>query len=57
MFKYEIDISSYLSILEIKDAEKSYNLISRNRDHIGEWLKFPSISQGRRILVRNMERG
>ncbi|MDN4605329.1 GNAT family protein [Paenibacillus sp. F6_3S_P_1C] len=44
MFKYEIDDSSYLSLLEIKDAEKLYNLINKNRDHIGEWLKFPSIT-------------
>ncbi|MEK3779261.1 GNAT family N-acetyltransferase [Paenibacillus sp. FSL R5-0810] len=44
MFKYEIDDSSYLSLLEIKDAEKLYDLINRNRDHIGAWLKFPSIT-------------
>lgn len=44
MFKYEIDDSSYLSLLKIKDAEQLYNLINSNREHIGEWLKFPSIT-------------
>ncbi|WP_413377697.1 hypothetical protein [Paenibacillus taichungensis] len=44
MFKYEMDDHSYLSLLEIKDAEQLYNLINSNRDHIGEWLKFPSIT-------------
>lgn len=44
MFKYEIDNSSFLSLLEVKDAEKLYDLINRNRDHLGEWLKFPRIT-------------
>jgi len=44
MFKREIDDSSYLALFEIKDAEKLYDLINRNRDHIGEWLKFPGIT-------------
>ncbi|MCL6604605.1 MAG: GNAT family N-acetyltransferase [Paenibacillus sp.] len=44
MFKYEIDDSTYLSLMEIKDVEQLYDLINRNRDHIGEWLKFPSIT-------------
>lgn len=44
MFKYIIDESTHLSLLESKDAEKLYDLINRNRDHIGEWLKFPSIT-------------
>lgn len=44
MFKYIIDDSTHLSLLEIKDAEKLFDLINRNRDHIGEWLKFPSIT-------------
>ncbi|WP_454190927.1 GNAT family N-acetyltransferase [Paenibacillus sp. Marseille-Q7038] len=44
MFKYTIDDSCFLTLLEIKDAEKLYDLINRNRDHIGEWLKFPSIT-------------
>jgi len=44
MFKYEIDDSSFLSLLEIKDTDKLYDLINRNRAHIGEWLKFPSIT-------------
>lgn len=44
MFKYEISDSSYLSLLKIKDAEQLYNLINSNREHIGEWLKFPSIT-------------
>lgn len=44
MFKYEVDDSTYLSLLEIKDAEKLYDLIDRNRDHIGKWLKFPSMT-------------
>lgn len=44
MFTYEIDDSSYLSLLEINDADELYDLINRNRDHIGEWLKFPSIT-------------
>lgn len=44
MLKYIIDDSTHLSLLEIKDAEKLYDLINRNRDHIGEWLKFPNIT-------------
>lgn len=44
MFKYTIDDSCSLMLLEIKDAEKLYDLINRNRNHIGEWLKFPSIT-------------
>ncbi|SMF87778.1 ribosomal-protein-serine acetyltransferase [Paenibacillus uliginis N3/975] len=44
MFKYEIDDSIFLSLFEIKDAEKLYDLIDRNRTHLGEWLKFPSVT-------------
>lgn len=44
MIKFEIDDSFCLSLLEIKDADKLYELINRNRDHIGEWLKFPSVT-------------
>ncbi|OMC71765.1 ribosomal-protein-serine acetyltransferase [Paenibacillus sp. FSL H7-0326] len=44
MFKYEIDDSSLLALLETKDAEQLYDLINRNRDHIGKWLKFPSMT-------------
>lgn len=44
MFTYKIDDLSYLSLLEIQDADKLYNLINRNREHIGEWLKFPSMT-------------
>lgn len=44
MFKYEIDDSSFLSLLEIKDAQQLYDLINRNRDHIGKWLNFPNIT-------------
>ncbi|WP_440118956.1 GNAT family N-acetyltransferase [Paenibacillus sp. QZ-Y1] len=44
MFKIKIDDTSTLALLEIKDAQKLYDLINRNRDHIGEWLKFPSVT-------------
>lgn len=44
MFKFKMDHSSFLSLLEIKDADKLFDLIDRNRDHISEWLKFPSIT-------------
>lgn len=44
MFKCEVDDSSFISLLEMKDADELYDLIHRNRDHIGEWLKFPSIT-------------
>lgn len=44
MFKYTIDQSSFLSLLEVRDADKLYALINRNREHIGKWLKFPSIT-------------
>ncbi|MGN7358100.1 GNAT family N-acetyltransferase [Paenibacillus sp. SAF-054] len=44
MFKHQLDDSSFLSLLEIKDADKLYALINKNRDHIGEWLKFPRIT-------------
>lgn len=44
MFKYEVDDASFLSLLEIKDAERLFNLINKNRDHISEWLQFPSIT-------------
>lgn len=46
MFKYEINDSSFLALLETNDAEQLYELINRNRDHIGKWLKFPSITLG-----------
>ncbi|WP_422657562.1 GNAT family N-acetyltransferase [Paenibacillus sp. EC2-1] len=44
MLKHTIDHSTYLSLLEIRDADKLYALINRNRDHIGKWLKFPSLT-------------
>lgn len=44
MFKYVVDDISYLSLLEIKDTEKLYKLIDRSRDHLGKWLRFPSIT-------------
>ncbi|PWV94495.1 ribosomal-protein-serine acetyltransferase [Paenibacillus cellulosilyticus] len=44
MFKYQIDESLHLSLLETRDAEALYRLIDRNRAYIGEWLKFPSMT-------------
>lgn len=44
MFTYKIDDLSYLSLFEIQDADKLYDLINRNREHIGKWLKFPSMT-------------
>lgn len=44
MFKTKIDDTFTLALLEIKDAQKLYDLINRNRDHIGEWLKFPNVT-------------
>lgn len=41
MFKYQMDTASYISLLAMKDAPQLYNLIDRNRDHIGAWLSFP----------------
>lgn len=42
MFKYQMDTATYVSLLAMKDAPQLYNLIDRNRDHIGAWLKFPA---------------
>ncbi|WP_339282909.1 GNAT family protein [Paenibacillus sp. FSL R5-0486] len=44
MFKYQMDTATYVSLLAMKDAPQLYNLIDRNRDHIGAWLKFPSMT-------------
>lgn len=44
LFKYKIDNLLSLSLFETKDAELLFNLIDRNRDHIGKWLKFPNIT-------------
>jgi len=44
MFKSEIDDSLTLSLLETKDADQLFRLIDSNRDHIGQWLKFPSMT-------------
>ncbi|NUU78835.1 GNAT family N-acetyltransferase [Paenibacillus xylanilyticus] len=44
MFKFEIDHSLHLSLLKTKDADQLFHLIDRNRDHIGKWLKFPSMT-------------
>ncbi|ANS75276.1 ribosomal-protein-serine acetyltransferase [Paenibacillus yonginensis] len=44
MFKYAIDHSLFISLLETGDAESLFNLIDRNRSHIGEWLKFPNVT-------------
>lgn len=44
MFKHEIDHSLFIALMETRDAENLFALIDRNRNHIGEWLKFPSIT-------------
>lgn len=44
MFKNDVDELTFLSLLETKDSEKLYDLIDRNRTHLGEWLKFPSVT-------------
>ncbi|WP_231638499.1 GNAT family N-acetyltransferase [Paenibacillus sp. JCM 10914] len=44
MFKFNIDESTSLSLLDMKDAEKLFELIDRNREYIGQWLQFPSIT-------------
>jgi Acetyltransferases, including N-acetylases of ribosomal proteins len=44
MFNYRIDDSLYLALLETRDAEALYALIDRNRDYIGQWMKFPSMT-------------
>lgn len=44
MFNYQIDDSLHLALLETRDAEALFALIDRNRDYIGQWLKFPSMT-------------
>lgn len=44
MFKYQMDAATHISLLAMKDAPQLYNLIDRNRDHIGAWLKFPNMT-------------
>ncbi|MBY0216289.1 GNAT family N-acetyltransferase [Paenibacillus illinoisensis] len=44
MFKIKIDDFLYLSLLETKDAGELFHLIDTNREHIGKWLKFPSMT-------------
>lgn len=44
MFNYPIDDHLRLTLLETRDAEALFALINRNRDHIGQWLKFPSMT-------------
>ncbi|GMK41292.1 GNAT family N-acetyltransferase [Paenibacillus sp. CCS19] len=44
MFNYRIDDSLCLTLLETGDADALYALIDRNRDYIGQWLKFPSMT-------------
>ncbi|MBD3922154.1 GNAT family N-acetyltransferase [Paenibacillus sp. PR3] len=44
MFNYRIDDSLILTLLETRDAEALYALIDRNRNYIGQWLKFPSMT-------------
>jgi len=41
MFQCKIDASSFLTLLEMKDADSLFELVDRNREHIGRWLKFP----------------
>ena len=56
MFKMHIDDDSYISLLETKDAEFLYDLIDRNREHLGEWLKIPGMTlhadDSRRFIER-----
>ena len=40
MFKYEVDEHVYLAITEMRHAEALYNVIAKNRDHIGQFLMF-----------------
>nr|WP_154892397.1 GNAT family N-acetyltransferase [Paenibacillus xylanexedens] len=40
----KVDDFLYLSLLETKDAAELFHLIDRNREHIGKWLKFPSMT-------------
>lgn len=44
MFKYPINETLHLSLLEMRDAEALFALVDRNRTYIGEWLKFPSLT-------------
>jgi ribosomal-protein-serine acetyltransferase len=57
MFKYVIDNSSFLTLLEIKDSDKLYELVNSNREYISEWLTFPEqtlkIDDSRAFIERN----
>lgn len=41
MYKEFIDAESHLSILELRHAEDLFQLIDKNRNHLGRWLSFP----------------
>lgn len=42
MFTVNIDADTYLALLEQRHAQELFDLVDRNRDHLGEWLSFPS---------------
>ncbi|MYL34840.1 GNAT family N-acetyltransferase [Pontibacillus yanchengensis] len=38
MFTHEVDESTYLKLLEIRDARPIFNLVNQNRSHLKEWM-------------------
>ncbi|WP_342551367.1 hypothetical protein [Paenibacillus sp. FSL R7-0652] len=46
MFKHALDDtnSAYISLLTSNDAAALFQLIDRNREHLGAWLRIPSMT-------------
>ncbi|KGP72600.1 GNAT family N-acetyltransferase [Pontibacillus yanchengensis] len=38
MFTYQVDESTYLKLLEIRDTQPMFNIVNQNRSHLRQWM-------------------
>jgi ribosomal-protein-serine acetyltransferase len=60
MQDYKIDENTYVTLLELKDAEILFELVDNNRDHFGKWLQFAhetkTAADTRQFIARSLHK-
>src|SRR5690606_6463363 len=56
MLKHYFEDGMHLSLFERSDAGTLFKVIDENREHLGEWLKFPSMTRTENDSLQFIER-
>ena len=58
MQSYSVDKNTYVKLLDLSDADALFDLVVKNRDHLGKWLQFAhktkSIEDTRQFIAKSL---